>query len=179
MMQSCGFLLIWSAILKCFKNIAFDWLGVYVPKRHNVQWGTNLHLCISHFPFSQTSRLLVLRHHRQILFTDFYLKPCATTSAIPWTPQSQANSSRRQGHVLNVRPSFQTSLFSPHHHVRVISKSKTCGFVAEASAVKLMVPANSSLNVYQIPHTHPPVFSKMPGASSVPSSSAPSCTRSA
>ncbi len=110
-MQSCGFLLIWSAILKCFKNIAFDWLGVYVPKRHNVQWGTNLHLCISHFPFSQTSRLLVLRHHRQILFTDFYLKPCATTSAIPWTPQSQANSSRRQGHVLNVRPSFQTSYF--------------------------------------------------------------------
>ncbi len=74
---------------------------------------------------------------------------------------------------------ISNSLFSPHHHMRVISKSKTCGFVAEASAVKLMVLPTRPSNVYQIPHTHPPVFSKMPGASSEPSSSAPSYTRSA
>ncbi len=108
------------------------------------------------FPFSHTSRLLVLRHHRQILFTDFYLKPRATTSATTVGTAIPANSSGRQGHILNVRPSFQTSLFSPHHHMRVISKSKTCGFVAEASAVKLMVLPTRPSNVYQIPHTHPP-----------------------
>ncbi len=120
------------------------------------------------FPFSHTSRLLVLRHHRQILFTDFYLKPRATTSATTVGTAIPANSSGRQGHILNVRPSFQTSLFSPHHHMRVISKSKTCGFVAEASAVKLMVLPTRPSNVYQIPHTHPPVFSKMAGASPNP-----------
>lgn len=49
-MQPCDLLLIWSAIPKCFKNIIFDWLRVYMPKQHNVQQGTNLHLCISHFP---------------------------------------------------------------------------------------------------------------------------------
>lgn len=109
------------------------------------------------FPFSQTSRLLVLRHHRQILFTDFYLKPRATTSATTVGTAIPASSSRRQGHILNLRPSFRTSLFSPHHHMRVISKSRTCGFVAEASAVKLMVPANSSLKCLSNT-THTPLY---------------------
>lgn len=106
-------------------------------------------------PFSQTSALLILRHHRQTLFSDYYLKLCVTMSTTTVGTAIPANSSGRQGHILNLRPSFQTSLF----YMRVISKSKTCGFVAEGSAVKLMVPANLSLKcLSNTTHTHTPLY---------------------